>query len=83
MHMFSFSFLISYIIVSLAAHHSHTSRDAVAKILYLLLFRWLTERINGQVYPHQHTLSISILDIYGFEVTEPCCMFDLKPLRKN
>lgn len=81
MHMFSFSFLISYIIVSLAAHH--TSRDAVAKILYSLLFRWLTERINGQVYPHQHTLSISILDIYGFEVTEPCCMFDLKPLRKN
>uniref|UniRef100_A0A3B4GXA4 Unconventional myosin-XV-like n=1 Tax=Pundamilia nyererei TaxID=303518 RepID=A0A3B4GXA4_9CICH len=41
--------------------------DAVAKILYSLLFRWLTERINGQVYPHQHTLSISILDIYGFE----------------
>ncbi|XP_038551772.1 unconventional myosin-XV [Micropterus salmoides] len=43
------------------------ARDAVAKILYLLLFRWLTERINAQVYPHQHTLSISILDIYGFE----------------
>ncbi|XP_076739676.1 unconventional myosin-XV [Maylandia zebra] len=43
------------------------ARDAVAKILYSLLFRWLTERINGQVYPHQHTLSISILDIYGFE----------------
>uniref|UniRef100_I3KF02 Myosin XVA n=1 Tax=Oreochromis niloticus TaxID=8128 RepID=I3KF02_ORENI len=43
------------------------ARDAVAKILYSLLFRWLTERINGQVYPRQHTLSISILDIYGFE----------------
>ncbi|XP_068613626.1 unconventional myosin-XV-like [Brachionichthys hirsutus] len=43
------------------------ARDAVAKILYSLLFHWLTERINTQVYPCQHTLSISILDIYGFE----------------
>lgn len=44
-------------------------RDAVAKILYSLLFHWLTERINAQVYPRQHALSISILDIYGFEVS--------------
>ncbi|XP_029914219.1 unconventional myosin-XV [Myripristis murdjan] len=43
------------------------ARDAVAKILYSLLFHWLTERINTRVYPRQHTLSISILDIYGFE----------------
>ncbi|XP_024920291.1 unconventional myosin-XV, partial [Cynoglossus semilaevis] len=43
------------------------ARDAVAKILYSLLFHWLTERINAQVYPRQHSLSISILDIYGFE----------------
>lgn len=43
-------------------------RDAVAKILYSLLFHWLTERINAQVYPGQHGPSISILDIYGFEV---------------
>ncbi|XP_078807147.1 unconventional myosin-XV [Oryzias latipes] len=43
------------------------ARDAVAKILYSLLFHWLTERINARVYPMQHTLSISILDIYGFE----------------
>ncbi|KAL6102536.1 myo15a [Pungitius sinensis] len=43
------------------------ARDAVAKILYSLLFHWLTERINAQVYPCQHSLSISILDIYGFE----------------
>uniref|UniRef100_A0A3B3ULS8 Myosin XVA n=1 Tax=Poecilia latipinna TaxID=48699 RepID=A0A3B3ULS8_9TELE len=41
--------------------------DAVAKILYSLIFHWLTERINAQVYPRQHSLSISILDIYGFE----------------
>lgn len=50
------------------------SRDAVAKILYSLLFHWLTERINAQVYPHQHTTSISILDIYGFEVNCVCLL---------
>lgn len=43
-------------------------RDAVAKILYSLLFSWLTERINGRVYPRNEALSISVLDIYGFEV---------------
>uniref|UniRef100_M4AM36 Myosin XVA n=1 Tax=Xiphophorus maculatus TaxID=8083 RepID=M4AM36_XIPMA len=41
--------------------------DAVAKILYSLLFSWLTERINGRVYPRTEALSISVLDIYGFE----------------
>ncbi|KAG7316984.1 hypothetical protein KOW79_019282 [Hemibagrus wyckioides] len=43
------------------------ARDAVAKILYSLLFNWLTDRINTLVYPMNETLSISILDIYGFE----------------
>uniref|UniRef100_A0A1A8A0H6 Myosin XVAb n=1 Tax=Nothobranchius furzeri TaxID=105023 RepID=A0A1A8A0H6_NOTFU len=43
------------------------ARDAVAKILYSLLFGWLTERINGRVYPRNEALSISVLDIYGFE----------------
>ncbi|ROI62435.1 Unconventional myosin-XV [Anabarilius grahami] len=43
------------------------ARDAVAKILYSLLFHWLTERINGRVYPRNEALSISLLDIYGFE----------------
>ncbi|XP_051988166.1 unconventional myosin-XV-like [Xyrauchen texanus] len=43
------------------------ARDAVAKILYSLLFSWLTDRINKQVYPRNDALSISILDIYGFE----------------
>lgn len=45
-----------------------TSRDAIAKILYALLFSWLTDRINTLVYPKNEALSISILDIYGFEV---------------
>ncbi|XP_077381905.1 unconventional myosin-XV [Festucalex cinctus] len=43
------------------------ARDAVAKILYSLLFNWLTERINGRVYPRNEALSVAILDIYGFE----------------
>nr|XP_021331574.1 unconventional myosin-XV [Danio rerio] len=43
------------------------ARDAVAKILYSLLFNWLTDRINGRVYPRNEALSISLLDIYGFE----------------
>uniref|UniRef100_A0A6I8Q197 Myosin XVA n=1 Tax=Xenopus tropicalis TaxID=8364 RepID=A0A6I8Q197_XENTR len=42
-------------------------RDAIAKILYSLLFSWLTDRINKLVYPKQDALSIAILDIYGFE----------------
>uniref|UniRef100_A0A3B3CPP3 Myosin XVAb n=1 Tax=Oryzias melastigma TaxID=30732 RepID=A0A3B3CPP3_ORYME len=46
---------------------SAVDADAVAKILYSLLFSWLTERINGRVYPRTEALSISILDIYGFE----------------
>ncbi|XP_067390295.1 unconventional myosin-XV [Emydura macquarii macquarii] len=43
------------------------ARDAIAKILYSLLFSWLTERINKLVYPKKEALSIAILDIYGFE----------------
>ncbi|XP_064008778.1 unconventional myosin-XV [Pogoniulus pusillus] len=43
------------------------ARDAIAKTLYSLLFGWLTDRINKLVYPRQESLSIAILDIYGFE----------------
>ncbi|XP_066530593.1 unconventional myosin-XV [Hoplias malabaricus] len=43
------------------------ARDAVAKILYSLLFNWLTDRINKLVFPRSEAVSISILDIYGFE----------------
>ncbi|KAG5279414.1 hypothetical protein AALO_G00077540 [Alosa alosa] len=43
------------------------ARDAIAKILYSLLFNWLTDRINKLVHPRNDALSISILDIYGFE----------------
>ncbi|XP_023369828.1 unconventional myosin-XV [Otolemur garnettii] len=43
------------------------ARDAIAKVLYALLFGWLIARVNSLVSPQQDTLSIAILDIYGFE----------------
>uniref|UniRef100_A0A8C6Q8H4 Unconventional myosin-XV n=1 Tax=Nannospalax galili TaxID=1026970 RepID=A0A8C6Q8H4_NANGA len=43
------------------------ARDAIAKVLYALLFSWLITRVNALVSPRQDTLSIAILDIYGFE----------------
>ncbi|XP_007939649.1 unconventional myosin-XV [Orycteropus afer afer] len=43
------------------------ARDAIAKVLYALLFGWLITRVNAQVSPWQNTMSIAILDIYGFE----------------
>lgn len=48
--------------------HHVFSRDAIAKVLYALLFGWLITRVNALVSPHQDMLSIAILDIYGFEV---------------
>ncbi|XP_057203153.1 unconventional myosin-XV [Triplophysa rosa] len=51
----------------LTVENAIDARDAVAKILYSLLFNWLIDRINKQVYPQNDALSISILDIYGFE----------------
>ncbi|XP_014645274.1 PREDICTED: unconventional myosin-XV [Ceratotherium simum simum] len=43
------------------------ARDAIAKVLYALLFSWLIARVNALVSPQQDMLSIAILDIYGFE----------------
>jgi hypothetical protein len=48
--------------------HCFCPRDAIAKVLYALLFGWLIARVNALVSPQQDTLSIAILDIYGFEV---------------
>ncbi|XP_041432611.1 unconventional myosin-XV [Xenopus laevis] len=55
------------ILTPLTVDSAVDSRDAIAKILYSLLFSWLTDRINKLVYPKQDALSIAILDIYGFE----------------
>ncbi|XP_066876789.1 unconventional myosin-XV isoform X1 [Kogia breviceps] len=43
------------------------ARDAIAKVLYALLFGWLIARVNALVSPQQDALSIAVLDIYGFE----------------
>ncbi|XP_030067877.1 unconventional myosin-XV [Microcaecilia unicolor] len=55
------------IFTPLSVESAVDARDAIAKILYSLLFRWLTDRINKLVYPKQDSFSIAILDIYGFE----------------
>ncbi|XFG10788.1 hypothetical protein AB1E19_014412 [Capra hircus] len=43
------------------------ARDAIAKVLYALLFSWLIARVNALVSPQKGALSIAVLDIYGFE----------------
>ncbi|CAN0093385.1 unnamed protein product [Rangifer tarandus platyrhynchus] len=43
------------------------ARDAIAKVLYALLFSWLIARVNALVSPQKDALSIAVLDIYGFE----------------
>ncbi|XP_066496960.1 unconventional myosin-XV [Tiliqua scincoides] len=55
------------ILTPLTVDSAVDARDAIAKILYSLLFNWLTDRINKRIYPKQDSLSIAILDIYGFE----------------
>ncbi|KAF7243111.1 Unconventional myosin-XV, partial [Varanus komodoensis] len=55
------------ILTPLTVESAVDARDAIAKILYSLLFSWLTDRINRLIYPRQDTLSVAILDIYGFE----------------
>ncbi|KAF7478538.1 hypothetical protein GHT09_010347 [Marmota monax] len=55
------------IFTSLTVESAVDARDAIAKVLYALLFGWLIARVNALVSPQQDTLSIAILDIYGFE----------------
>lgn len=43
------------------------ARDAISKVLYSSLFSWLVHRINQIVYKGARKMSISILDIFGFE----------------
>ncbi|TMW94733.1 hypothetical protein EJD97_009863 [Solanum chilense] len=44
------------------------SRDALAKIVYSRLFDWIVNKINNSIgQDPDSTLSIGVLDIYGFE----------------
>lgn len=46
-------------------------RDAFAKALYNGLFDWLIDRVNRSMnIPDGRHLSIGVLDIYGFEISE-------------
>lgn len=45
------------------------ARDALAKAVYAALFRWLVTRVNSSLAVGKNLsgMSLSILDIYGFE----------------
>ena len=43
------------------------ARDAISKVLYSSLFSWLVRRVNQIVFRGARKMSISILDIFGFE----------------
>ena len=45
------------------------TRDALSKAIYSNLFDWLVDRVNKALnFNEKDTLSIGVLDIYGFEV---------------
>ncbi|NWW86774.1 MYO5B protein, partial [Rhynochetos jubatus] len=47
------------------------SRDALAKLMYGQVFRWIVSRVNRALRSLEgHHTSIGILDIYGFEMFE-------------
>jgi len=46
-------------------------KDALAKALYERLFLWIVSKINGEIRSAvKETVSIGLLDIYGFEIFE-------------
>jgi len=46
-------------------------RDALAKALYERLFLWIVEKINTEIQSNvRDTVSLGLLDIYGFEIFE-------------
>ena len=46
---------------------AHAARDAFCMHLYALAFDWTVLMLNERVVPLEHTRSVGILDVYGFE----------------
>ena len=58
--------------VPLNVENAYSTRDALAKQIYALMFDWLVVVINRELAKHSKlsALVIGVLDIYGFEVFE-------------
>ena len=58
------------VVTPLSIEQALDARDAIAKALYSALFAWLVRSVNATILqaPRQNTSSISVLDIFGFEV---------------
>ena len=64
----------------LAPHDAIKARDSLSKTLYVKLFKWVVDAINTNIYKENNEstdLSISILDIYGFESFDYNCFEQL------
>ncbi|XP_014217831.1 unconventional myosin-Va-like [Copidosoma floridanum] len=67
------SFDESAITVPRSVDEAEKVRDALARHVYLLLFKWLVSRINESTRSNggEAHASIGLLDLYGFESLEP------------
>ncbi|KAJ1852072.1 hypothetical protein LPJ73_002897, partial [Coemansia sp. RSA 2703] len=54
--------------VFLNAHGAHAQRDALARVLYHVLFYWLVDQINRNISDAEATNHIAVLQMYGFSL---------------
>jgi len=59
---------IESVITGLNKSMAEFARDSLAKSLYGKVFEWIVKRANKTIHCEQHTTSIGVLDIYGFEI---------------